>query len=121
MVASSFVLFAILPAADGHGGIVSPPARETTVSLWFNEGCQVGCENCKGHVDSTVAALDPYIYCFKRSQQPTLNMDSDLVTYPGMKGLSFKYNPWYAPGFAPVFSPCGLAAGQADGSYPKKR
>jgi hypothetical protein len=99
--------------------MVSPPAREATVSLWFNEGCQVGCERCKGHVDSVVAFLDPYIYCFKRSQEPTLDMDSELVTYPpGMKGAS-KYNPWYAPGHAPVFSPCGLAAGQANGSYPK--
>merc|ERR1712139_505432 len=61
---------------------------------------------------------DPYIFCRKRSQEPTLDLDSDLVTYPGTKG-SFKYNPWYAPGFAPVFSPCGLAAGQAKGSYPK--
>jgi hypothetical protein len=105
----------------GHGGIVSPPAREATVSLWFNEGCQIGCERCKGHV-SDLESLDPFIYCFKRSQQPTLDLESELVTYPNLtKDVygPFKYNPWYAPGFAPVFSPCGLAAGQANGSYPK--
>lgn len=117
MVAST-VFLAIIPAAWSHGGIVSPPARETTVMLWFNEGCQVGCDRCKGHVDSTVAAVDPFIFCFKRSQEPTLDLESDLVTYPKMQGPSHKYNPWYAPGFAPVFSPCGLAAGQANGSWP---
>jgi len=118
MVATAAFL-AIIPAVYGHGGIVSPPARETNVALWFNEGCQVGCEKCKGHV-SAVASLDPFIYCFKRDQEPTLNLTSELVTYPGVSDrLSFKYNPWYAPGFAPVFSPCGLAAGQAGGSYPQ--
>jgi len=118
MVATAAFL-AIIPAVYGHGGIVSPPASETNVALWFNEGCQVGCEKCKGHV-SAVASLDPFIYCFKRDQEPTLNLTSELVTYPGVSDrLSFKYNPWYAPGFAPVFSPCGLAAGQAGGSYPQ--
>jgi hypothetical protein len=118
MVAAT-ALFAFLPVVSGHGGIVSPPAREITVSLWFNEGCQVGCERCKGHVESSVAAVDPFIFCFKRHQEPTLDLDSDLVTYPGLTLFaSHKYNPWYAPGFAPVFSPCGLAAGQANGSYP---
>jgi hypothetical protein len=118
---ASIVLLAFVPAVHGHGGIVSPPARETTVSLWFNEGCQVGCERCKGHVSSTVAILDPFIYCFKRSQEPTLDLESELVTYPNLikSRASSKYNPWYAPGFAPVFSPCGLAAGQANGSYPQ--
>jgi len=114
---ASIVFLAVVPAVYSHGGIVSPPARETTVSLWFNEGCQVGCERCKGHTDSMVAAVDPFIFCFKRSQEPTL--ESNLVTYPGLKfPASHKYNPWYAPGFAPVFSPCGLAAGQANGSWP---
>jgi hypothetical protein len=115
---ASIVFLAVVPAVYSHGGIVSPPARETTVSLWFNEGCQVGCERCKGHVDSSVAALDPFIFCFKRSQEPTL--ESTLVTYPDAKfPASHKYNPWFAPGFAPVFSPCGLAAGQANGSWPE--
>jgi hypothetical protein len=120
MVASSSVLFAMVPAVIGHGGIVSPPARETTVALWFNEGCQVGCGSCKGHVSTAVASVDPYIFCFKRNQEPTLDLESELVTYPGLAfPASHKYNPWYAPGFAPVFSPCGLAAGQANGSYPE--
>jgi hypothetical protein len=63
--------------------------------------------------------VDPFIFCFKRSQEPTLDLNSDLVTYPGMMGVSHQYNPWYAPGFAPVFSSCGLAAGQANGSFPQ--
>jgi len=118
MVASS-VFLAIIPAVYSHGGIISPPARETTVMFWFNEGCQVGCERCKGHIDATVAAVDPFIFCSKRNQEPTLDLESDLVTYPGPKYSVYKYNPWYAPGFAPVFSPCGLAAGQANGSWPE--
>lgn len=91
---------------------MNPPARETTVDLWFNEGCQIGCKKCKGHVNSVVGFVDPFIYCIKH-MKPTL--DSALITYPG----SLKHNPWHAPGFAPVFSPCGLAAGQGKGSYPQ--
>jgi len=114
---ASIVLMATVSLVSGHGGIVFPPARETTVSLWFNEGCQVGCKHCKGHVNSAIAAVDPFIFCARRSQEPTL--PSELVTYPGLTfPASHKYNPWYAPGFAPVFSPCGVAAGQADGSFP---
>jgi hypothetical protein len=105
----------LLPCAAGHGGIVHPPARNEVVMLWFNEGCQIGCDECKGHRNAAVSAIIPYC---KHSMQPTLT-DPELVTYPGVQDSSiFKYNPWYAPGAAPMYSPCGLAAGQSGGSYP---
>lgn len=95
---------------------MSPPAREQTVSLWFNEGCQIGCEECKGHTSALLAATDPWIFCRKHQVEPTL--DPSLRTYPAFKP-NFGYNPWMAPGHSPVFSPCGLAAGQSQGSYPQ--
>lgn len=83
--------------------------------LWFNEGCQIGCQECKGHRNPGLSALLPYC---KHSMEPTLS-DPQLVTYPNLQhGAQSKYNPWYAPGHAPVYSPCGLAAGQSQGSFP---
>jgi len=102
-------------SAAAHGGMVTPPAREQTVDLWFNEGCQVGCHDCKGHGSAVLAAVDPFYFCHKHDVNPAL--DPALRTYKNSS--NFGYNPWMAPGFSPVFSPCGLAAGQSDGSYPQ--
>jgi len=113
----SLVLFGIIPFAASHGGILMPPAREPTVALWFNEGCQIGCPRCKGHVNTVL----PWTYCLKHSMKPTLT-DPTLITYPNMsrtEGFYHNYNPWMAPGYAPLFSPCGLAAGQGNGSFPQ--
>jgi len=109
------VLASYALAVTGHGGILSPLPREATVDLWFNEGCQVGCKKCKGHVNSTAAAIDPFLFCLEHDVEPTL--PKQLRTYPSA-AANFGYNPWMAPGFAPMFSPCGLAAGQGQGSYP---
>jgi hypothetical protein len=103
-------------SAAAHGGLVSPPAREQTVDLWFNEGCQIGCQECKGHTSLILAITDPWLFCLKHDVEPTL--DPTLRTYPKIQP-NFGYNPWMAPGHSPVFSPCGLAAGQGQGSYPQ--
>jgi len=57
--------------------------------------------------------LDPFVYCFNHHGKKQTIPDY-LKTYKHAN----KHNPWMAPGSAPVFSPCGLAAGQAQGSYP---
>lgn len=107
----------IVPAA-GHGGMIVPPPREATVDLWFNEGCQIGCEKCKGHV-SSAAIINPFVFCLNHHGAVT-TIGDDLVTYPRSKPAgAFKWNPWFAPGSAPVYSPCGIAAGQGQGSYPQ--
>jgi len=104
---------AMLVTASGHGGMIQPEPRESQVDLWFNEGCQIGCKKCKGHV-RTASMINPFIYCFNHhGARPTIS--DDLRTYPNG---SMQWNPWMAPGQAPVFSPCGLAAGQAGGNYP---
>lgn len=112
---SALVLASLIPLAASHGGIISPAARQTTVSLWFNEGCQIGCPGCVGHYDPK--SWPPQL-CSKHSVEPTLpKKNPGFITYPNMTWGN--YNPWMAPGFAPVFSPCGLAAGQANGSFPQ--
>jgi hypothetical protein len=116
MVMRVALLTSMAGRAAAHGGLVMPPAREQTVDLWFNEGCQIGCKECKGHTDAGAAALDPWTFCFKHDMKPTL--DPALRTYSGPQP-NFGYNPWNAPGYSPVFSPCGLAAGQSQGSYPQ--
>jgi hypothetical protein len=103
--------------AAAHGGLATPPAREQTVDLWFNEGCQIGCEECKGHTNAAAAGLDPFLFCIKHDMGPTL--DPALRTYLEEPQPNFGYNPWNAPGHSPVFSPCGLAAGQGQGSFPE--
>jgi hypothetical protein len=102
--------------AAAHGGLVTPPAREQSVDFWFNEGCQIGCQECKGHTDPS-AAVDPKTFCSKHDMESTL--DPALRTYFEEPQPNFGYNPWNAPGYSPVFSPCGLAAGQSQGSFPQ--
>lgn len=101
------VLFvsAFVAPVTGHGGLSAPLAREATVTRWFNEGCQIGCDECVGHKKSV---------CQFHSMKPTI--DPELLTYELGYVYPSKYNPWFAPGFAPVFSPCGLAGGQRDAS-----
>lgn len=111
------LLTSLAGCTAAHGGIVTPPAREQTVTLWFNEGCQIGCQECKGHTNALAAAVDPWIFCRKHNMESTL--DPALRTYLEEPQPNFGYNPWNAPGFSPVFSPCGLAAGQSQGSYPQ--
>lgn len=93
---------------------MSPAPRESTVDLWFNEGCQIGCQECKGHI-SNAARVNPYAYCLNHHGAKQ-TIGDELRTYPTDP---VKWNPWMAPGSAPVFSPCGLAAGQAQGSFPQ--
>jgi hypothetical protein len=109
MAMRAAVLTNLAGRAAAHGGIVHPPAREETVALWFNEGCQIGCQECQGRVKVNYTA-GPVSIC-TQDMEPTL--DPALRTYFMEENPdAFRYNPWSAPGHSPVFSPCGLAAGQ---------
>lgn len=93
---------------------MSPPPRDSFVDLWFNEGCQIGCQECKGHV-STASHINPFVYCLNHHGAKQ-TIEEEFRTYP--KDV-VRWNPWMAPGSAPVFSPCGIAAGQGQGSFPE--
>lgn len=115
MAMRAAVLTTCAGCAAAHGGIVNPPAREQTVMLWFNEGCQIGCQECQGHVKVNFTNGSAISLC-THDMEPTL--DPALRTY-FLEGNpeAFRYMPWSAPGHSPLFSPCGLAAGQ-NGFHP---
>lgn len=111
MATRAVVLTSLVGCAAAHGGLVNPPAREQSVSLWFNEGCQIGCEECKGHVKMDYNQTGPGRLC-TQDMEPTL--DLALHTYFNEDNPDFyQYMPWSAPGHSPLFSPCGVAAGQS--------
>lgn len=70
-------------------------------SVWFNQGCTIGCPECKGVEDASGSC---------GSQQGEATLPSSFFTYDVDK-KSCGINPWCAPGSSPMMNPCGLAGG----------
>jgi len=133
-MAGAFAVSAIavtMMRVDGHGLLLSPPPPYLDKklhkgpnmpiplaggSLWFNEGCQIGCSECHGFKDPLASLVSSL--CPKERIEPTITDDS-LITFPRLNKLykltgTKNYNPWLAPGSAPVYSPCGIAGGSGN-------
>jgi len=106
------VIFSMAALVAGHGFINEPPSRTGATleqsdacpygcSLWFNQGCTIGCKECGG----VKTGFGPA--CKNSTQKPTLPQDFQTYGYCGLGSI----NPWCAPGSAPVMSPCGVAGG----------
>jgi len=105
--------FSLVSQAAGHGYITDPPSRTGATleqsdacpygcSLWFNQGCTIGCKKCGG----VKTGFSPA--CSDSTQKATL--PKDFETY-NVDKPSCGYNPWCAPGSAGVMDPCGVAGG----------
>jgi len=108
----SLVLCALAPRVTGHGYMTEPPSRTGATleqsdacpygcSLWFNQGCTIGCKECGGVKTGFGRA------CSDSKQKPTIPKDFQTYNNCG-EGA---YNPWCAPGSAGVMDPCGVAGG----------
>eukprot|EP00662_Eupelagonemidae_sp_cell21_P017895 gene17895-46089_t len=112
----AFAAVLLLPYAAGHGSMHWPPSRTgpgwtADSTLWFQAGCQAGCDKCVGGKCYGISAANAHEKCCDTVTPPTIANDSALRTYPieypnrgpffGRKSIVSQYNPWRSPGFGP--------------------
>jgi len=98
-----------MKTAGGCHGEHPEQSPQSGTCLWFNQGCQPGCntcsENCTGFFGGGFAK------CCDKPMEPTI--DTKFWTFSNSFAFVdvMKHNPWRSPGFAPIYDPCGLAGG----------
>jgi hypothetical protein len=121
------IAVALLPAASGHGNIVHPPTwfdPDGTIGMTKGLQCIAGCtgKSAPGQIEKTQGcACEWYTNHTFHTGEPTIDLDSPLVTYPSIQDKSLFRDgktPWWAPGTAMVFSPCGIDGGNPNGCQP---
>lgn len=125
MASSTSIVYISLAAASivvkhvsGHATLVSPDPRGQDGNLWYQVGCQIGC-NCSG-TSSKQLYVTPASFGCTRPMEPTNNNPltrSWNVNNLSPEGDYAKYNPWRAPGHAVPISGCGVASGFMVGGF----
>ncbi len=112
------LVLSLFAGCAGHGYILDPPPRAAAprvrgdvkgvagsavggISLWFNQGCTIGCRECTGKQDGS---------CWEQGPA-TLPDHARTWRRYGETWGDCGNSPWCSPGSSPVFSPCGRAGG----------